>query len=435
MRRTLLLCTLPLAWIGSFSCSGGNTTIDAGQDVAPQDVAIEYYKAETAPPTPTIIQLAAGAQHTCMLISYGQQYVTYCFGLATALGATAQGILAVPTNGTNATMQPSLLTIASSHGAGHTCGIDTQHQVWCWGDNTAGQCGQGNIETPVMAPELSLDSQFGITQAKPGLIAAGTSTTCVVRPLDGKLECFGDNTSCESDLYDMTGCSQNPEISTLTTDTDVVFTNLTLLSQGDVHGCVAASPYPTGNASLFCYGDNAFLESGPTGKAITTPADNIAPPTSIISLSTGDAHTCFVTNSPHQLYCFGKNDMHQASPTSTTTPIDPTTIAPIALPGGATPYTVGVRSAESCVADTDGNLWCFGMGHGTNIDAVTGLKNVGEIAVGGAHTCAVANLPTDPANAPASVLCWGDNTNGQAGQPAGGTIATPTAVVIPQSAP
>jgi hypothetical protein len=80
-------------------------------------------------------------------------------------------------------------------------------------------------------------------------------------------------------------------------------------------------------------------------------------------------------------------------------------------------------------------MWCFGMGHGTNIDPVAGLKNVGEIAIGGSHTCVVANLPTDPANAPASVLCWGDNTNGQCGQPAGGMIATPTAVMIPQSAP
>jgi hypothetical protein len=434
MRRTLLLlCTLPLGWLATFSCSGGGTTIaDAGPDVI-VDVVIEYYHAETAPPTPAILDIAAGAEHTCMLISYGQQDVTYCFGAAVALGGTAQGILAVASN--SMTPSPSLLSLASSHGAGHTCGIDTMHQVWCWGDNTDGQCGQGNTNTPVTSPQLSLDADFGITQAEPGLVAAGTSTTCVVRPLDGKLECFGDNTSCDSDLYDTNVCSQDPTTSTPTTDANVVFSKITAMTEGALHGCLAASPYPTGTASLFCFGDNSSLESGPTGKTITIPAANIAPPTSIVSLSAGDSHTCFVTDSPHQLYCFGKNDMHQASPTLTTTPIDPTTIVPIVLPQSATPITVGVRTAESCVVDTSGNVWCFGNGHGTNIDQVMGVKDVGKMAVGGGHTCVVGHVPTDAITAPASVICWGDNTMGQAGQTAGGTITTPTEVMIPSSAP
>jgi len=430
MRRTLVICPLAFGWIAVASCGGGGTTIDAGPDVAPKDVAVEYNEPEGAPPVPAIVDLTAGAEHTCMLIAYGSQYVTYCFGAASALGATPQGILAIASNGHSP--QPNFLSIASGHGAGHTCGIDTGKQVWCWGDNTYGQAGQGNTNTPVTAPAIAVDYQFGI--AKATMMAAGTKATCIVRSLDGKLECFGDNTSCESDAYDDAGCSPSVSSATVTTDSDVVFTSITAAAEGAIHGCVAGNPYPTGAASLFCFGDNASLESGPAGNAITTPAVKITM-SGIASLSAGDTHTCFITNSPRQLYCFGKNDVHQASPTSTTTPIDPTTVTPIALPQTATPNVVAVRAAETCVVDTDGNVWCFGTGHGTNIDQVAGVKDVGKLTLGAGHACAVGHTSANAVTDPSAVVCWGDNTMGQAGQTAGGTVSPPAAVAIPQSAP
>lgn len=427
MRATLLF---PLVL---FACGGdGGTPLDAGTDVGTtQDVSTDYAIKETAPPTPTLVDVTAGAQHTCAIVAYGGQYVTYCFGADAALGATKQGVLAVTASGAGSS--PNFFSVTSSHGAGHTCAIDSQKQVWCWGDDTHGQCGQGKLGAPLATPLVALDSQIGYVTAT--AVAVGSTSTCVLRSKTGKLACFGDNTTCETDLWDSSGCLAGATAAVDTTDNDVVFNTATALAVGAVHGCVAATPLPSGNPSLFCFGDNASLESGPSGKAITTPAAAITSPQKVASIATGDAHTCFVTDPPHQLFCFGKNDVHQASPTSATTPIDPSTMTPIALPQNAVPSFVVARASETCVVDIDGLAWCFGQGHGSNIDQLTGVKDVGKIALGGAHTCVIGHLPSDNQGAPGSLLCWGDNTSGQAGQTAGGTVATPTAVAIPANPP
>ncbi len=421
-----------LASVLVFACSSNEPAVpDAGTDASAPDVAPDYFIKETAPPTPTLVDVAAGAQHTCTIVAYGGQYVTYCFGADAALGATKQGVLAVTANGAGSS--PNFLSIASGHGAAHTCAIDIQKQVWCWGDDSHAQCGQGNLGSNIATPLVALDYQAGVVTGSS--VAVGATSTCVVRSSGGKVACFGDNTSCESDLYDTGGCTVGATSAVDTTDTDVLFHDVTSVALGAVHGCVAASPLPSGGPELFCFGDNASTESGPSGKTITTPAAAIASPQKVASIAAGDAHTCFVTDPPHQLFCFGKNDVHQASPTSAAATISPTGMTPIALPQNAIANVVVARASETCVVDTDGLLWCFGQGHGANIDAIAGVKDVGKIALGGAHTCVIGHLPSDSAQAPGSLLCWGDNTNGQAGQTAGGSVAAPTAVVIPASAP
>jgi len=433
MRRIFLCLALGSAWLLPASCSGGGTTADAGPDTGPPDVAYEYNVRDVPPPPPTVVDVAAGAQHTCMIVDYNGVYATYCFGIATAVGGAADGGTLVVASDGLGTMHPALLSLTSSHGAGHTCGIDLMHQVWCWGDNTYGQCGQGASGNTITAPSLGLDSMLGFAEAT--YVSAGTRATCMARKKDGQLMCFGDNASCEMDLYSDAGCGQyaTNATGTLGTDDGVVFGTISTVGEGMIHGCVSGQAGDAGAAGLFCYGDNATLESGPAGKSITVPAAQISS-SPVASIGAGDTHTCFVT-AAHGLYCFGANDMHQASPTSTTNPIDPTTIQPITLPSSAIASTVAVRAAETCVVDTTGLLWCFGSSHGTNVDQVMGVKDVAKVVLGQGHTCVIGHLPSNSSGDPVAVLCWGDNTNGQCGQAAGGMITTPTAVTYPASAP
>ena len=432
MRDKAVACALLLLGLAVARCSGddGSPLPDAGDDGS-VDAAKDIVVPETAPPVPTLVDIAAGAQHTCAIVAYGSQHVTYCFGADAALGGTKQGILAVAATGLG--QSPVLASLASGHGAGHTCGVDLGKQVWCWGDDSAAQCGQGNPHANIASPLVALDFQLGV--AKATALAVGTSSTCILRSTDGKLLCFGDNTSCETDFYDQSGCLTGATSAAATTDQDVVFKNASVIGLGAVHGCVGADPVAVGVSALYCFGDNASLESGPAGKAIQTPAASIATPQKVVSIAAGDAHTCFVTDAPHALYCFGKNDVHQADPTSPASPIDPTTPAAVTLPQNALPLVVAARGSETCVVDVNGALYCFGQGHGSNVDAITTVKDVGKLAMGGAHTCVIGHLPSDASTAPGSLLCWGDNTVGQAGQTAGTSVTTPTAVVIPSTAP
>ena len=425
MRRALLFVSL-------FACGGNDTVIDGGSDAA-TDVTPEYFIKETAPPTPTLVDVTAGSQHTCTIVAYGTQHATYCFGADAALGGTKNGILAVASAGLATSTSPNFVSVGSSHGATHTCAIDDQKQVFCWGDNTHAQCGTGTTSANVAIPTVALDFNTGIIKA--ASLALGSTSSCVVRSTGGKLACFGDNGKCQTDMWDTGGCLSDATAAVDATDTDVVFKNVQMASLGAIHGCVAADPNAGGSPALFCFGDNASLESAPAGKAITAPAVKITTPQKVVSLATGDAHTCFVTDSPHQLFCFGKNDQHQASPTSGAATIDPSAMTAITLPKSGLPNFVFARAAETCVVDTDGLMFCFGASHGTNIDQVAGVKDVGRVALGGAHTCIIGHTDSDAITAPGSLICWGDNTNGQAGQTSGATVATPTAVAIPGSAP
>lgn len=451
MRRTFFCLVLGSAWLVVASCNGDNSNGDAG-DGSTDVIISEPYVPDVAPAAPIITDLVAGAQHTCVLVDYNGRYVTYCFGKGTEIGGTAQGVLATPAADNDAS--PGFLTLASTYGAGHTCAIDHFKQVWCWGDNTLGQCGQGNMNTPVAAPAIATDVSFGVASAS--LLTTGSQTTCLVHILDNNFECFGDNSSCEADLYDDSGCSLSPQSATPTTDNMVVFQKVAMLAEGKVHGClvgVAAGTTNDGGAldgggdaapkeggsdaaalpGIYCYGDNTSLESAPAGTAVATPAVRVAQG-NIVSLSAGDSYNCYTTLT-HGLYCFGKNDVHQSSPTSTATTIDPTAAVPITLPSSAIAQSVVVRSNESCVIDINGLVWCFGNGHGTNIDQLQGVKDVQKLALGASHQCVLGHLTAAKPTDPVGVICWGTNTAGQAGQTPGTTVATPTAVLLPPSAP
>ena len=415
---------------GVANCSGDNTGVDGGQDGG-QDVTPEYYVADVAPPTPMLMDIAAGASHTCAVVAYGSQNATFCFGKDGALGGTKSGVLATAATGNSPS--PSFASIMSGPEAAHTCAIDNQHVVWCWGDNTLGQCAQGNPSANVATATGALDFNTGPLRATG--IGIGKGSTCTIRYPDLKLTCSGDNTLCQSNLHTGNTCDTGLAAAQLGTDDGVVFQNLSIIASGSGHACAYGSPVPSGTNQLFCWGDNASLQSGPGPAGVqATAVAATTPPTKVISLTGGQAHTCFVTDPPHQLYCFGKNDQHQADPASGSATIDPTGITPIALPQSAIPLTVATGLSETCAVDISGQIWCFGASHGTNIDAISGIKDVTKVVMGGGHTCALGHAPTTNSG-PVSLFCWGDNTDGQAGQTAGGTVATPTLVAIPQTAP
>ena len=419
------------------SCSGDNSSADAGPDAA-ADITMEYYVKDVGVPTAVLVDVAAGASHTCAVVAYGTRNATFCFGKDAALGAPKQGLLATTSTGT--APSPSFVQITTGPEASHTCAIDDAKGVWCWGDNTVGQCGIGNPSPTVDTPQGVLD--FNIGPARATSLAVGKATTCTLRYPDDKLTCFGDNGTCEANFHHFDSV-QNKEVcdtglaaAQLGTDDGVVFKNLSILGAGSAHACGYGDPASAGAQALFCWGDNASLESGPAPAGVNAVAVVAAsPPKKAVSLAGGAAHTCFVTDSPHELYCFGKNDQHQASPTSASATIDPSSMTPIPLPQSAIPLSVAAGPSETCVADITGQVWCFGASHGTNIDQVPAIKDVTKVVMGGAHACAIGHALSDAPGVPVSLFCWGDNTDGQAGQPPGGTVATPTVVAIPQTAP
>ncbi len=76
--------------------------------------------------------------------------------------------------------------IAISVGGGHTCAIDSEKDIWCWGLNKYGQLGNGSYTdslTPVKVQGLSEDVQ---------VVSAGGSHTCALT-VSGAVKCWGYN--------------------------------------------------------------------------------------------------------------------------------------------------------------------------------------------------------------------------------------------------
>ena len=120
---------------GRAFCWGGNHegqlgTGDTASALTPQPVAGGRLYAE----------IAAGSYHTCAVATTG---TTYCWGY----NVTSQ--LGVP-----ATTQLSRIPVATlgsirfvglSAGYGHTCGLTSGGDLYCWGDNSVGQLGNGTL--------------------------------------------------------------------------------------------------------------------------------------------------------------------------------------------------------------------------------------------------------------------------------------------------
>jgi len=183
------------------------------------------------------------------------------------------------TTGSNVPVQVAGLTsgvVSLSGTYVHTCALKSDGSVWCWGNNTVGQLGDGttaNRTTP--GPVFGLYS--GIVA-----IATGFNHTCALNS-DGIVKCWGDN--AYGQLGDGTYTQRIQPVQVLS---GAVLANLTA---GGLYSCAIAS---TGGVS--CWGRNSWGQHG-TGLLTETPIPigSAFLATGIASVSAGPQHACAVT--------------------------------------------------------------------------------------------------------------------------------------------
>ncbi|MCL2823303.1 MAG: hypothetical protein FWD57_04865 [Polyangiaceae bacterium] len=372
---------------------------------------------------------------------------------------------------------------------GHSCGVTETGDVYCWGDNGAGQLGTGDTverTVPTLVPGL-----HHITA-----VTLASYFTCALSAF-GTVQCWGEGT--EGKLGD--GMNE-----TRWTPTDPFLSNVVAISSGDIHTCVVtdtgkikcwgsgynwqlgtgkqeakASPTDVNLPSVddiavsvaagyqhtcavtetdvVCWGTNDQGQCGqvpppephPSGLGVELPtAWNM--PTAWIPkgyISVGRQHTCFVYDIPAmanaQINCFGNNPNGQLG-------IDHASIQmkhdnqsrPFASPGFDGPaYTVQAGAAFTCTHKSHG-VWCWGnntsgqLGDGTTttrytpgrVDSLDSDAGVIGLSARGYHACALLNK-----SGSTSAKCWGMNSNGQLGIGTNSTRETVPQVVVGFPAP
>lgn len=351
--------------------------------------------------------IAAGSDHTCVLISGGS---VDCWGL-NEYGQLGDGTSSGPEHCTSFTYacstKPVMVTgiadaTAIAAGVSHTCALLADGSVDCWGSNDYGQLGNGTTESSLTPVGVT-----GITDAT--AITAGASYTCALL-IDGSIKCWGSN--ADGDLGDgSTGESSTPVPVTGVADA-------TAITAGWFHTCALLA-----SGSIDCWGNNADggLGDGSVGGSSTpVPVTGI---TNATAIAAGWFHTCALL-AGGSIDCWGANEYGQLGDGTTENALTPMVVSGIT---DATAITAG--SAHTCAVLTSGSVDCWGwneygqLGDGTNSGpglctafaypcsttavAVTGITDATAIAAGWRHTCALLSS--------GGVNCWGANYFGELG--------------------
>jgi adhesin/invasin len=134
----------------------------------------------------TLSQVATGQVHSCGLTT-GMD--VYCWGF-NLNGRVAQDTVAFPGNILTPTQVAGLSNVVQLVvGSAHTCALTSGNQVFCWGLNDAGQLGDNTTTNRPAATPISLPG--GVTGFS--AISAGASFTCGVTTAN-KLYCWGEGT-------------------------------------------------------------------------------------------------------------------------------------------------------------------------------------------------------------------------------------------------
>jgi len=351
---------------------------------------------QASPPAGAFTQVSAGNSHTCGVRDSG---AVACWGV----------------NARGETMPPAGIFTQVSAGNGYTCGVKDGGTVECWGRNDQGQA---NPPVDATFAEISTGDDYACGLKIDGTITcwgdneygratppAGTFTqisasmwyACGVRS-DGMIECWGDENYTQNIPSDP----------------------FTEVSAGNWHTCGLKR-----DGMIICWGSNGY------GQAT-------APVGTFTQISAGSYHNCAL-KSDGMVACWGWNENGEATPAvfgDYYVPLEVVSTGSGSVTSQPAGIDCGVDCRKSYARPTEVTLtatavdgspfshWsgaCSGtaptctltMSDAQTVEAVFG-NTTGDsylqVSAGNTHTCGVKSDNT--------VVCWGNNGNGQATPPA-----------------
>jgi alpha-tubulin suppressor-like RCC1 family protein len=234
-------------------------------------------------PNGSFTTISVGHTHSCAI---DDNQDVHCWGVDT------EGVVSgLPTSG-------SYVDISS--GVGHSCAIDTSGSVTCWGVSGGSQGWDfGQVDnTPTSGNYLS--------------VSAGGFNTCAIRS-DQSIECWGDD--------------RKDQISSMPSGNN--YTKVDVLND---HVCALRD-----DETITCWGINDSNAAVNHGQVTQMPSSG-----SFIDISAGSHHSCAIQSNGTAV-CWGEDIYGQSSPPATSF------------------QTVDTENYHSCGLTEDGQIECWGL--------------------------------------------------------------------------
>ncbi len=269
------------------------------------------------------------------------------------------------------------------------CATKTDGSLWCWGQNSSGDLGDGTTEHSLTPVQIGAGRHWLAVSVQSEFACAVTT--------EGQNFCWGSNE------YGETGQGTTAEVM-----------NPVPVSAGSTWSSIAAGMSSVcgiqRDGSLWCWGLNDGNELGETSDDASQVPETFPLPGPWLQVSQLDSTLCAVRGD-HSLWCWGY------LPCLSNVQCSDGSLGLIQV-GTATSWaSVSVGSNDVCGVQQDGSLWCWGVnaagevGNGTtvpqSVPIQVGTARWQMVDMGTEHAC---GLQED-----GSLWCWGTNTFGQLG--------------------
>jgi len=385
--------------------------------------------------------IAAGYGHTCAILDNGS---VKCWGV----GATGQlGYGDTNARGDAAGEMGNSLPAVNlgsgrkarsiSLGTSHTCALLDNGVTKCWGENSLGQLGYGDVNDRGDDESLALLGAVDLgTGRRPTAIAVAGNNSCAL--LDNRtVKCWGNNPLGQLGLGNTLTRGDGPGEMGDNLPAVNLGVRVRAVSSGTSHSCAILE-----DRSVQCWGDNSFGQLGYGNTAnrgdgagemgSSLPTVNLGTGRTAKAVAAGGLHTCAILDN-NSVKCWGLGATGQLGYGTTTNRGNAggqmgDSLPTVDLGAGRSARAITAGGFHTCAILDNGSVKCWGLGSsgqlgygdgntrgesggemGNNLPAVDlgPSRRARTISAGNSHTCAVLDN--------GSVKCWGLNDAGQLG--------------------
>ena len=291
-------------------------------------------------------------------------------------------------------------------GCDYALALNSDGTVWAWGDNSAGQLGNGSTaytSSPVQVSGLS-----DVTA-----VSAGYSSGMALKA-DGTVWAWGSNAAGQ--LGDGTTTQRLLPVQVLG------IANVVAISAGGGHAVAL-----TGNGEVWAWGYNCWGEIGDGTTTTRLVPCRVPGLSGVTSIAAGESHTAALRNDG-TVWTWGYNGWGELGDGTTRDKHSPMRVA-----GLANIVAIAASGSDNAALTADGHVWAWGDGsEGQTGDGTDPSRTLSPIQVAGidnAMTVAIGEEYMVALRSDHTVWAWGANCDGQLGG-AASTYCTPTPVQI-----